>query len=254
VNRISAAIHHRGGRQGLLHLLALTAAVGGVVAIIVALTHQQSAPQPSASAAGHILSAQSNQPRPVVPRRSASTPKAPPRTRPPAPPVDTSLQASVPVAIDIPAIDVHSRIIPIGKAPDGTLAVPQPGPDLNMAAWYDGSVTPGQDGPSVIEGHIDSVYGPSVFFQLGAIRPGDLIRVTRRDRSVVTFTANAVRSYPSHASFPTTAVYGGELAQPTLRLITCSNFDSSSGHYVGNTVIFAHLTAAHRGPRTLQRG
>jgi sortase (surface protein transpeptidase) len=246
VNRISTAIRQRGGRQGLL-LLALTAAVCGVVAIIVALTHQVSAPQPPPSAAGHISSAQSTQTRQVAPPTSSDAPKARPQARQPTSPADTSLPASVPVAIDIPAIDVHSRIISIGKAADGTLAVPQPGPDLNKAAWYDASVTPGQDGPSVIEGHIDSVYGPSVFFKLGAIRPGDSIKVTRRDSTVVTFTANAVRSYPSHASFPTTAVYGGDLAHPTLRLITCSNFDTSTGHYVGNTVIFAHLTAVHRG-------
>jgi sortase (surface protein transpeptidase) len=152
-----------------------------------------------------------------------------------------SVPASAPVSIDIAAIDVHSGVIPIGKAPDGTLAVPQPGPDLNKAAWYKGSVTPGQAGPSVIEGHIDSVNGPSVFYSLGAVRPGNSIRVTRKDGSVAIFTVNAVRSYPSHAAFPTAAVYGADLAHPTLRLITCSNFDNATGHYVGNTVVFAHL-------------
>jgi sortase (surface protein transpeptidase) len=152
-----------------------------------------------------------------------------------------SVPASAPVSIDIAAIDVHSGVIPIGKAPDGTLAVPQPGPDLNKAAWYEDSVTPGQAGPSVIEGHIDSVNGPSVFYQLGAMRPGNAIRITRKDGSVAIFTVNAVRSYPSHAAFPTTAVYGADLAHPTLRLITCSNFDTATGHYVGNTVVFAHL-------------
>jgi sortase (surface protein transpeptidase) len=161
---------------------------------------------------------------------------------PPAPP---PLPASVPTTIDIPAIDVHSDVISIGTAPDGTLAVPQPGPDLNKAAWYTNSVTPGQDGPSVIEGHIDSVYGPSVFFELGALRPGNTIGISRTDGSRTVFTVNAVRSYASHAAFPTDDVYGADLAHPTLRLITCSNFDQSTGHYVGNTVVFAHLTSIH---------
>ncbi|MDX6325979.1 MAG: hypothetical protein QOK15_2333 [Nocardioidaceae bacterium] len=152
------------------------------------------------------------------------------------------------MSIDIAAIDVHSGVIPIGKAPDGTLAVPQPGPDLNKAAWYQDSVTPGQAGPSVIEGHIDSVNGPSVFYSLGAVKPGNSIRVTRKDGSVAIFTVNAVRSYPSHAAFPTAVVYGADLAHPTLRLITCSNFDNSTGHYVGNTVVFAHLVKLRHLP------
>jgi sortase (surface protein transpeptidase) len=158
---------------------------------------------------------------------------------------DTSISASVPVAIDIPAIDVHSSVISIGKAADGTLAVPQPGPNLDKAAWYKDSPTPGQTGPAVIEGHVDSVYGPSVFFRLGALRPGDRITVTRRDDSVMTFDVNAVRSYATHGTFPTEVVYGGDLAQSSLRLITCSNFDESTGHYIGNTVVFAHLSAVH---------
>ena len=142
------------------------------------------------------------------------------------------------------AVIVSAARTAVGKAPNGTLAVPS-GPDLNKAAWYENSVTPGQDGPSVIEGHIDSVFGPSIFFKLGALRPGDEVSVTRRDSAVATFTVNAVRSYASHGQFPTSVVYGGDLAQPTLRLITCSNFDESTGHYVGNTVVFAHLTAVH---------
>jgi sortase (surface protein transpeptidase) len=156
------------------------------------------------------------------------------------------LQASVPTTIEIPAIGVHSAVVPIGTAADGTLAVPKPGRDLNKAAWYNKSVTPGQDGPSVIEGHIDSVHGPSVFFQLGALRPGDSIDITRADHSTTVFTVNAVRAYPSHEAFPTQAVYGSDLAHATLRLITCANFDESTGHYVGNLVVFAHLTALHR--------
>ena len=81
-----------------------------------------------------------------------------------------------------------------------------------------------------------------MFYRLGALRPGDTIDVTRADHSTAVFTVNAVRSYASHSDFPTAQIFGSNLASPTLRLITCSNFDSSIGHYVGNTVVFAHLT------------
>ncbi len=149
----------------------------------------------------------------------------------------------MPAAITIPAIQVRSEVISIGKNPDGTLAVPQPGPNLDKVAWYRGSATPGAPGPSVLEGHVDTTEGPSIFFRLGAVQIGDRISITRMDRSTAIFTVNAVRSYPTHADFPVAQIFGDQLQSPTLRLITCSNFDSSIGHYVGNTVVFAHLTA-----------
>lgn len=148
--------------------------------------------------------------------------------------------------ISIPTIGVRSKISPIGLAPDGTLAVPQPGPDLNRAAWFERSPTPGQPGPAIIEGHVDSDQGPSVFFKLGSLRPGDKIEVLRRDGIEAVFTVNAVRDYPKSA-FPTSVVYGAkDLSVPQLRLITCSDFDPSLRHHTGNEVVFAHLTDTHR--------
>jgi hypothetical protein len=243
--RRGAASLHRGGRRGLAYVLALVTAAAGVAAIVIAIRSQQSAPQPDPSASGTVS--------PVTTSASADRIRPSARTGAPGPGSTTSVTprsvpASAPVSIDIAAIDVHSGVIPIGKAPDGTLAVPQPGPDLNKAAWYEGSVTPGQAGPSVIEGHVDSVSGPSVFYSLGAVKPGNSIRVSRKDGSVAIFTVNAVRSYPSHAAFPTAVVYGADLAHSTLRLITCSNFDNSVAHYVGNTVVFAQLAKLRQLP------
>jgi sortase (surface protein transpeptidase) len=240
LHRLSQAITNWSGRRGLIFLLALATATGGVVAIIWAISSQQSAPVPPASAAGTVITSALAPSHPAKSHHGGATGNPNKGSTGPAP-----VAASVPTTIDIPSIAVHSAVVPIGKASDGTLAVPQPGPDLNKAAWYKQSVTPGQQGPSVIEGHIDSVYGPSIFYKLGALRPGDKITVTRRDHSVVHFTVDGVRSYASHADFPTAVVYGSELNRSTLRLITCSNFDSSIGHYVGNTVVFAHLTAIH---------
>jgi hypothetical protein len=215
--------------------LALAAATAGVILIAVAVAAQRSAPQPPRSI-GRIeppISTGSAGPPTGVVRAVAPTGKQP-------------LKASRPLAISIPSIHVHSRLLAIGLASDGTLAVPQPGPNLNTAAWYRDSPTPGQLGPSIIEGHVDSESGPSVFFQLGRVRPGDKIHVTRADGIETTFTVDAVRDYPK-ISFPTRVVYGvNDLSRPELRLITCSDFDAAIGHHTGNEVVFAHLTATHR--------
>ncbi len=217
------------GRRSGLILLAVIAAVAGLILVVVAVRAQKSAPQPPRSV-GSINSASPS---------TSGTPSATPTTKPP-------LKASKPVSISIPAIGVKSEVLPIGKAKDGTLAVPQPGPDLNKAAWYDQSPTPGQPGPSIIEGHVDSQSGPSVFFDLGKVRPGNKISVTRKDGVVAVFTVNAVRDFQK-SKFPTDLVYGSQdLSKPELRLITCSDFNQAIRHHTGNEVVFAHLTATHR--------
>jgi len=227
------------GRRGVLTLLALVAVAAGLVLVVVAVAAQQSAPRPP-RAVGRI------DPAPTTavagtPRTSTSDDPAPEV----AGPTSTPLGASPPVRVTIPRIAVRSPVLPVGLAHDGTLAVPQPGPDLDKAAWFEKSPTPGQPGPAIIEGHVDSEQGPSVFFRLGDVRPGDTIRVLRRDGITAVFTVDAVRDFQK-SSFPTSVVYGGDLHTPQLRVITCSDFDASIHHHVGNEVVFAHLTASHR--------
>lgn len=219
------------GRRGGLTLLALAALAAGLVLIVVAVSAQVRAPQPPRSA-GRIDS-----PAPAASPSSGATATVEPARKHPLP-------ASRPLRISIPVIGVRSPVFSIGLAKDGALAVPQPGPNLDKAAWFENSPTPGQPGPAVIEGHVDSEQGPSVFFKLGALRPGDTIRVTRKDGIRAVFTVNAVRDYPKD-KFPTEVVYGAkELGRPQLRLITCSDFDTATRHHTGNVVVFAHLTAS----------
>lgn len=225
---------HRGpsGRHGAL-AFALVAVVAAVALVVVVVKAQESAPAPHD--AGRIASGRTPSTEPGTSSgggRETATP----------------LPASRPVSIRIPAIGVRSVVNRIGLAGDGTLAVPQPGPHLDQAAWFENSPTPGQPGPSIIEGHVDSTEGPSIFFELGAVKTGDRIVVRRADARVLTFEVNAVRDYLK-VKFPTTVVYGGsahELSVPTLRLITCSDFDASIRHHVGNEVVFARLVHATR--------
>lgn len=224
-----------GGRRGGLTLLAVVAAVAGIVLVVVAVLAQKSAPQPPRSV-GSVDSSAS--PSGAASAGSRSGTKV-------ANPGHKVLGPSRPLSISIPSIKVTSKVNPIGLAKDGTLAVPQPGPQLDQAAWFTKSPSPGQLGPSIIEGHVDSTKGPSIFFDLGKLRPGNKIVVKRADGVQVTFTVNAVRDFKK-SKFPTTLVYGSKSNRPELRLITCSNFDKSIRHHVGNEVVFAHLTSQHR--------
>jgi len=224
-----------GGRRSVPLWLALAATAVGLVLIAVAVAAQARAPQPPRSV-GQIDS-----PAPSASAGSA-TDTAPSSVSAPKP-----LGASRPLSISIPSIGARSTIKPIGLARDGTLAVPQPGPDLDKAAWFDRSPPPGQPGPTIIEGHVDTPTGPSLLFKLGKLRPGAKIKVTRADGVVATFTVNAVRNY-AKSRFPTETVYGAkDLSVPALRLITCSNFDSALRTHTGNAVVFAQLTSTRRG-------
>lgn len=216
-----------GGRRGTVALaLALLLAGGGAGAIAWAATHQEMAPVPAASS-----------------QRALSPPSGSAGPSPAATADGPHLAASVPTAVSIPAIGVHSDLQRLGLQPDGTLQTPQPGPHYDEAAWFDGSATPGQLGVSVLEGHVDSAAnGPSVFFRLGALRPGDAIAVARADGSTAHFAVDSVREFPKSA-FPTTAVYGGDPHQASLRLITCGGpFDRSTRNYLDDIVVYAHLT------------
>jgi Sortase domain len=149
------------------------------------------------------------------------------------------LPPSPPVRVEIPAIGVSSSLVRLGLNPDRTMEVPG---DFQVAGWFTGGPQPGQLGPAVIAGHVDSRTGPAVFYRLRDLRPGDQIRVVRADRRVVRFEVDSLASYPKR-SLPSEAVYGATTA-PVLRLITCAGtFDRSSRSYRDNLVV-----SATRGP------
>ena len=240
------------GRRGVvLWTLALAALVAGAVLVTVAVRAQTSpAPTRSAGAIDPPLSTPQSTPQSSG-RSSGSSSTSSGSARPRSDkPSEAALGRSLPRSIEIPAIGVKSEVNPIGLADDGSIAVPQPGPELNEAAWFENSPTPGQPGPSVIEGHVDSESGPSVFYELGDIRPGQRILVTRDDGRRLTFVVDATRDYLK-SEFPTRVVYGAkDLSRPTLRLITCSQFDEATKHHIGNAVVFAHLTKVSEPTRS----
>lgn len=248
----------RRGRQ-LAAAAAIVLVTAGVIALLVGLRSQRQAPQPPPAAAA--ASSMPSSPTasipavPPAPSRSATQPggsgtpapsgKPSTPTKPAAKPSVKGplLPRSVPVRMDIPQLQVSSDLLQLGLNPDQTMEVP-PLARNAPAGWYKYSPTPGQLGPSVLLGHLDSAeHGPGVFFKLGALRPGDTVTVTRSDDTVAEFRVDRVVSYPKD-KFPTLEVYGNtDSAQ--LRLITCGGkFDSRSGSYESNVVAFATLVSS----------
>jgi len=205
-------------RAWIAGLLGTALVAGGLSAIGFAIASQVHAPQPSKSAAGTTISA----------RRGPS------------------LLRSEPVSVDIPAIGVRSQLLDLGLNRDGTIEVPSLTSDADEAAWYKYSATPGEIGSSVIEGHVDNYAGPAVFFRLGALHPGDAIDVTLADGVTAVFRVTGVREYPK-TEFPDRLIYGST-DYAALRLITCGGaFDTTTGHYLSSTVVFASLASSRHG-------
>ena len=197
-----------------------------------------------------IAAAVQGQSDPPLPPPAAST--AVPVDRPPLatarpirPAARWELPASEPTRLAIPAIGVTSDVRPLGLNPDRSVQVPPLTGD-SYAGWYRYSPSPGQRGPSVILGHVDSERdGPGVFFRLGALRPRDTVAVTRSDRTVAVFRVERVVRYPK-SRFPTAEVYGNT-DHPALRLITCGGrFDPATLSYEDNIVAYASLVSSHR--------
>ena len=150
-------------------------------------------------------------------------------------PTRPARRVAAPVRVQIPSIGVDAPLIRLGLDARGALEVPE---SFDVAGWWSGGTRPGERGPAVIAGHVDSKTGPAVFYGLGRLRRGDVVTVRRRDGSSVRFTVQGSARY-GKTQFPTDRVYG-PTRRPTLRLITCSGvFDRSSGHYLDNTVVYA---------------
>jgi hypothetical protein len=164
---------------------------------------------------------------------AAATPTGTARSekRTPVPPV------AAPTRLSIPSIGVDDSLITVGLTEDGKIEVPQ-GKQFDKPAWLRTGPRPGQIGPAVIEGHVDSFKGPSVFHRLAGIKRGQEAQVERQDGSTVTFVVYDVRSFPKD-EFPTAAVYGISPG-PELRLLTCGGeFDRAAKRYLNNIVVFA---------------
>lgn len=196
----------------------LLAIVGGVLVIRALINGPTPPPQPPASAARALPAAESAVPlRPSEPRR-----------------------------IDIPDVKIHAGIGTVGQNPDGTIQVPTEA-DARRAGWYDLGPTPGEAGPAVLVGHVDSRLVPpktAAFYYLGETRPGDLIRITRADGSVAVFRTDSVET-ARKADFPSEKVYGST-SYAALRLITCGGGWTPKGGYDSNVIVYAHLVGSEK--------
>lgn len=180
---------------------------------------------------GTILSSEFRQPGSPAPTPAVQAAVTAPATAKPA-----GLSRSAPIRLEIPTISVDAAFTQVGQKADGTLDVPP----HDLVGWYTGAPTPGEIGPAIVVGHVDSVTGPAVFWYLEDLKPSDDIRITREDGRVVTFKVEKLETYAQDA-FPSAKVYGN-INYSGLRLITCEgDFNYATRHYSHNLVVYAKI-------------
>jgi hypothetical protein len=155
----------------------------------------------------------------------------------PASDVPAEEDAPDPTGVRIASLDIALETIPLGLEDDGSLEVPD---DPYIAGWWTGGANPGERGPAVIVGHVDSYEGPGAFYGLEGIPEGERVSVDRGDGTAVHFRVERVERHPKD-DFPTAAVYG-QTEAPTLRLVTCAGeFDPGARSYEDNVIVFLEL-------------
>jgi hypothetical protein len=149
-------------------------------------------------------------------------------------PTEQSHSAEPPTRLRIPSLGITTSLEAITLLETGVLASPV---DYARAGWYSGGAAPGDIGPAVIAGHVDSNTGVGVFYRLYELKPGSRIEVERGSKWVP-FVTVATERY-AKADFPTARVYRPTPAAE-LRLITCGGaFDRIRQSYRDNVVVYA---------------
>jgi sortase (surface protein transpeptidase) len=145
-----------------------------------------------------------------------------------------------PVRLSIPSIGVDAPFTGLGLSPDGVLNAPPPD-NTNLVGWWQGGTVPGNKGPAIVLGHVDTKTAPAVFWGLSSLGKGATVDIDRDDKVTATFTVDSVEVFAKDA-FPDDRVYG-KTQDAQLRLITCGGaYDRQQHDYTANVVVFAHLT------------
>lgn len=149
-------------------------------------------------------------------------------------------QKADPVRVRVPAIGVDAPVGPLYIDENGALPPPD---SYDGTGWWHAGPEPGEIGPALIAGHVDSTSGPAVFFRLDELRTGDEIFVDLADGETLAFTAQRTERYAKD-EFPSDEVYG-DTPDPQLRLVTCGGaFDPTDRRYLDNVVVYATGGAA----------
>lgn len=145
--------------------------------------------------------------------------------------------ANQPRKIEIPSLKKSGCIQKVGIDQDKAIAVPT---SIHTAGWYVGSAVPGEQGVSIIDGHVSGRYeSNAIFADIKSLKEGDVVKVQFGDKSWREFSVLETKSYSVQqtAKEQTRQLEGVE---KQLTLVTCGgNFNTNSQQYDKRVVVRA---------------
>ena len=163
-------------------------------------TSSEPAPEPSSTSAPA--------PSSPAPSKPAPTSSAPSKSAQPGDPV------AAPAHLSIPGIDFDENVSEVGLTSKGTLN-PPPG----ITGWYGDTVKPGENGISVIVGHV--TYGPpDVFYHLPEVTVGETFTTTDADGRTREWKVDLVEHIDKVQLSQDQRIWGSS-DTPKLALVTC---------------------------------
>ena len=154
--------------------------------------------------------------------------------RAPAGPAYGEMSASAPRRLQIEAIGVDARVVPVSVGADAVLDPPA---DYREVGWWDASARPGAGrGQTVVTGHTVHT-GGGAMDRIGRLRPGQTVDVVTR-RGTMRYRVQRVRVL-SRTALARDAVrlFGQRGGSGRLVLVSCTGWNGSS--YDSNVVVLA---------------
>ena len=145
--------------------------------------------------------------------------------------------ANQPRKIEIPNLKKSGCIQRVGIDQNKAMAVPT---NIHVAGWYVNSAVPGEQGVSVIDGHVSGRYEQNaIFANIKDLQKGDVIKVQLGNKSWREFSVVSVDSY-SVEQTAKEQMKQLDGVERQLTLITCGgNFDTNSQQYDERVVVRA---------------
>jgi sortase A len=147
-----------------------------------------------------------------------------------------TVPADQPRLIELPTLGISGFIQRVGLDQNNAIATPG---NVHMAGWYTGSATPGEDGVSIIDGHVHGRYEPGIFEHLDQLKSGDPITIEYGNGDRHKFSVVKVTSYPA-AEAATHMFDALPSINQELVLITCGGkFNRQNASYDQRVLVYA---------------
>lgn len=144
----------------------------------------------------------------------------------------------LPRIIRIPSLSVYARVLQAGIDKSSTIMTPA---SVYDTAWYTGSSRPGEEGASVINGHVGLPQGYGVFKNIKNLKNGAIIEIEKGDEVKKQYRVTSV------TTVDTEKINMEELLKANgngteLNLITCGgSYDAKANEYEKRTIVRSTL-------------